>query len=89
VPRGGAHGRGDRALTLCCALELDPANPAGLNNLGIALYERKAFADALACYDRALALAPAFALAHTNRGNALLTLTERDADAPPDWERPK
>ena len=38
-----------------------------LNNLGLSLKERGDYDDALACFDRVLALAPDFAEARWNR----------------------
>ena len=49
-------------------------HPAGCNVLGMLLMGAGAAEPALACFDRAVALAPAFADAHSNRGVALQQL---------------
>ena len=55
-------------------------NPANLsisrsrNNRGNALWQLKRFEEALASFDKALAIKPDFAEAPNNRGNALLEL---------------
>ncbi len=46
-------------------------HPAGCNMLGMLLMQAGAAGPALGCFDRAVALAPAFADAHNNRGAAL------------------
>ncbi len=50
------------------------AHPAGCNVLGTLLMQTGAAGPALGCFDRAVALAPAFADAHSNRGVALQEL---------------
>jgi tetratricopeptide (TPR) repeat protein len=50
------------------------AHPAGCNVLGMLLIQTGAAGPALGCFDRAVALAPAFADAHANRGVALQDL---------------
>ena len=49
-------------------------HPAGCNLLGMLLIQAGAVAPALDCFERAVALAPAFADAHSNRGVALQEL---------------
>ncbi len=49
-------------------------HPAGCNVLGMLLMQAGATEDALGCFERAVALAPAFADAHSNRGVALQQL---------------
>jgi protein O-GlcNAc transferase len=56
------------------ALDINPDWPEALSNLGIALTRlggAQSLATALTCFDRALAIAPNFALAHNNRDAAL------------------
>ncbi len=50
------------------------AHPAGCNVLGMLVMQAGAAGPALDCFDRAVALAPAFADAHSNRGVALQQL---------------
>lgn len=54
--------------------ELKPDHAGAQNNLGVALYERSQFEEALSSYDRAIALQGDLAQAHSNRGNALQRL---------------
>ena len=56
------------------AIGLSTMSAAAHHSLGIALKELKRPADALASYDRAIALKPDFAEAYCSRGNALLDL---------------
>ena len=49
-----------------------PNYPAAYNNRGVTLHALKRYGDALASYDRALALAPDYAEAYNNRGVTLL-----------------
>jgi tetratricopeptide (TPR) repeat protein len=74
-------GRADEAVAQARrALGLDPKNPGALNNLGIALYKRREYQEALGCCERAIVLAPDFA--HSNRGNVLHALWRlHDAEA--------
>ena len=53
---------------------LRPEYAEAHSNRGNALHELKRFGEALASYDRALALRPDFSEAHSNRGNALQEL---------------
>lgn len=53
------------------AIELDPNYLQGLNNLGIALFEKLDFAGAEELYRRAIVCDPKFAEAHNNLANAL------------------
>lgn len=68
-----------------------PALPSGLdhdtanikvswNNKGVALNDEGNYTGAIACYDRAIGLDPEYALAWSNKGNALKAL-HRDAEA--------
>jgi tetratricopeptide (TPR) repeat protein len=50
------------------------------NNKGVALYDQGNYADAIACYDRAIEIDPGYALAWSNKGNALKAL-RRNAEA--------
>jgi protein O-GlcNAc transferase len=59
------------------AIKLDPRKVSFFSNLGLALHELQRFEEALACYDRALAIRPdADALNH--RGNVLRNLKRFD-----------
>jgi protein O-mannosyl-transferase len=51
-----------------------PGNAGAWNNLGIILAEEGDQAAAIADYDRALAIAPAYAYAHYNRANSLVAM---------------
>jgi predicted O-linked N-acetylglucosamine transferase (SPINDLY family) len=53
-----------------------PGSALAHNNLGNALQALRRFEEAVASYDRALALDAACALAHNNRGNALCELKQ-------------
>lgn len=65
-------GRGDQAVELLTrALRAAPGSPAILCNRGLVQASRERFKEALADYDRALALNPLFAEAAFNRANAL------------------
>jgi tetratricopeptide (TPR) repeat protein len=55
-------------------LKLDPQSALAHFNAANALYELKRYEEALASYDRALAIQPDFANALSNRGNVLLEL---------------
>jgi tetratricopeptide (TPR) repeat protein len=68
------HQRGDYAGAVRhmeLAHAVNPGNFVVLNNCGNALHALKRSDEALACYDRALALRPDYAEAHYNRGNVL------------------
>jgi predicted O-linked N-acetylglucosamine transferase (SPINDLY family) len=54
------------------ASEVKPDHAPCHYNHGNVLIELKQFAQAIVCYDRALAIAPGYIEAHFNRGNALL-----------------
>ena len=60
------------------AIELEPNQPAALNNLGIAYFDTEDFEPAERCYRRALALDPGFAEAYSNLGNVLRTQKRLD-----------
>jgi Flp pilus assembly protein TadD len=60
------------------AIELEPNQPAALNNLGIAYFDTEDFEPAERCYRRALALDPGFAEAYSNLGNVLRTRKRLD-----------
>jgi tetratricopeptide (TPR) repeat protein len=65
-------GRLDEAIALLEGSARDPAAPPEiLNSLGVAYYARGRFADAEACYHRALGLSPAMDEVEINLGNAL------------------
>jgi Flp pilus assembly protein TadD len=49
-----------------CAIKIEPNNAAFFSNLGLALRDLMRFDDALASYDRALALQPDYAEALNN-----------------------
>ena len=53
-------------------------HPAGCNVLGMLLMQAGAAGPALGCFDKAVALAPGFADAHSNRGVALQQLGRLD-----------
>lgn len=53
------------------AIRLNANDPTKYNDLGMGQIELKRFNDALASFDKAIALRPDFAAAHFNRGNAL------------------
>lgn len=55
------------------ATTLNPVDPESWHNLGKSLRDLNRIGDALAAYDRALALAPSFGLARYGRALALLT----------------
>ncbi len=50
----------------------------GWNGKGLALYDLKRYDEALAAYDRALALDPAYAIAWYSKGLALYALNRHD-----------
>jgi len=56
------------------ALQIAPKNPAALSNHGSALMKLNRLDDALASYDKAIALQSDFANAHYNRGKVLKEL---------------
>jgi len=63
------------------ALDVDPRNSnkaAALANLGIALHELGRSTEALACFERSLALAPDNPETLYNRGNVLMALQRND-----------
>ncbi len=68
------------------AIRRNPASAAAHSNLGNALLDLNRPGDALASYDRALALKSDYPEAHANRGNALLAL-QRPAEALAGYER--
>jgi tetratricopeptide (TPR) repeat protein len=68
-----------------------PALPSGIdyktgnikaswNNKGVTLYNQGNYTGAIACYDRAIGIDPGYALAWSNKGNALKAL-RRNAEA--------
>jgi tetratricopeptide (TPR) repeat protein len=64
-------GKGDRetaAVLLRLIVEADPAYAGGWVNLGVLHYEQGRYEAALACYERAQAIDPDFALAQYNEG---------------------
>jgi predicted O-linked N-acetylglucosamine transferase (SPINDLY family) len=75
----GAHE--DAANWIRRAVDVDPRNPnkaAALSNLGIALSEAGRPSEALACFERSLALAPGNAETHYNFGNARMAIHRYD-----------
>ncbi|MBE9605203.1 tetratricopeptide repeat protein [Acetobacteraceae bacterium H6797] len=82
-----AGARGNRAMTLVDLRRRDEAlaqlaeagTPELLNIKGNILHEMGRFEEALACFDQALALAPADATALSNRANALMALGRHEA----------
>jgi predicted O-linked N-acetylglucosamine transferase (SPINDLY family) len=63
------------------AVDVDPRNPnkaAALSNLGIALSESGRASEALACFERSLALAPRNAETLYNLGNARMAMRQYD-----------
>lgn len=56
------------------AIQVNASHPASHSNRGLALRSLERFEDALASYDRAIALMPHYAAAHYNRGNVLQDL---------------
>jgi tetratricopeptide (TPR) repeat protein len=65
---------------------LRPGFAEAHNNRGAALQDLKRFAEALASYDRALAIRPDYAEAHSNRGAALYEL-DRPEEALASYDR--
>ena len=64
-----AQGERDTAAALLRTIvEADPAYAGGWLNLGVLHYEQGRYEAALACYERAQAIDPGFALAHYNEG---------------------
>ncbi len=77
IGRAAGLARSGRMREAIDLLQRDPAamaHPAGCNVLGMLLMQAGASAPALAAFDRAVALAPGFADAHSNRGVALQQL---------------
>src|SRR5204863_220649 len=73
----GANTGGGAAISH--ALKLDPQQSALSHfNLGNALFELKHHEEALASYDRAIAIQPDFVQALSNRGNALFELKRHE-----------
>ena len=60
-------------------MELQPTSPDTFYNRGIALYNLQRYHEALASYDRALALRGDYAEALLNRGMALQRLQQLDS----------
>jgi len=80
-------GRHDVAVDLIGqAISHNRINPVYHSNRGLALAGLQRFAEAIASYDRALALRPGDAAVHYNRGNALLALG-KPHDALQSYER--
>lgn len=77
IARAGGLAQGGRMHEAIDLLQRDRAamgHPAGCNMLGTMLIQTGAAGPALECFDRAVALAPDFADAHSNRGVALQQL---------------
>jgi tetratricopeptide (TPR) repeat protein len=65
----------DDALTLLgLAIRQNPQSPEAQNHLGSILHARQRHAEAIACFDQAIALEADYAEAHYNRGGAMLAL---------------
>src|SRR5215813_4998078 len=68
-------GNGEAAVrALKRALLLNSRTAAVHSDLGISLKAQQKYAEALPCFDNAIALDPNFANAHYNRGNLLIEL---------------
>ena len=62
-------------------IDYETANvKASWNNKGVALYNQDNYTGAISCYDRAIEIDPRYALAWSNKGNALKAL-HRDDEA--------
>jgi tetratricopeptide (TPR) repeat protein len=80
-------GKHDVAVELIgLAIRQEPKNAVYCSNHGLALAGLRRFDEAIASYDRALAVRPAFVEALCNRANALAELG-RDAEALADYDR--
>jgi len=55
------------------------SSAAALNNSGVALHGATRLEEALSCFDRAIALDPAYAMAHCNRAAVLLDMRRPEA----------
>ena len=81
------RGKYEDALTsLNWAIELEPDNPAALNNRGVTYARLERYDEALADYNRALELKPDYTDALYNRGTAYIRL-ERYDEALADYNR--
>lgn len=58
------------------AIQIDPTQPESHNNSGNALLALGRTLEALACYDQAIRLRPAYAEAHANRADVLKRLAD-------------
>ena len=75
-----AEGRlGEAETAYLSVLRSRPDDPRIWHNLGVLRAEAGDPSDAIACFDRALALEPGYATAHFNRANALLALRRTEA----------
>jgi len=72
------HLRKAGELRLRAAVEADPASARGFNDLGAVLLEEGRAEEAVTQFERAAALKPDFAAAHTNLGAALEKLGKLD-----------
>jgi predicted O-linked N-acetylglucosamine transferase (SPINDLY family) len=84
-----AYQTGDPALAeqrIARAIRINALDPAAHSNRGLALHGLRRLDDALASYDRAIALKPDYAEAHSNRGNTLKELGRLD-DALASYDR--
>jgi tetratricopeptide (TPR) repeat protein len=66
------------AVLIGKSVQMDPGNPVAYLNRGAVLQELEQWEEALASYEQALALHPAFAAVYFNRGNALQSLQRMD-----------
>jgi tetratricopeptide (TPR) repeat protein len=66
------------AVLIGKSVQIDASNPVAYLNRGAVLQELEQWEEALASYEQALALHPAFAAVYFNRGNALQSLQRLD-----------
>jgi len=66
------------AVLIGKSIHIDSSNPVAYLNRGAILQELEQWEEALASYEQALALHPAFAAVYFNRGNALQSLQRLD-----------
>ncbi len=85
-----AGDRAGAALAYRRAIELQPSHAEAMVSLGIVLKDQEQLEEAIALYDRALAIDPRLSAAHANRAHALALRAERRAkegfDQEPDEE---
>jgi tetratricopeptide (TPR) repeat protein len=69
---------GDALTLLGLAVRQNPQSPEAQNHLGSILHARQRYAEAIACFDQAIALDADYAEAHYNRGGSMLALGRLD-----------